>query len=118
MSGERVLIVDDEAQIRRALRTALTGHGYEVELAEEGESALTALAARVPDVVVLDLMMPGVDGFEVLQQTRAWSRVPIIVLSTIRDATAGGLKWGMIAAHTAGHAPRSVAHRMGQVRAE
>ncbi|MBA2276746.1 MAG: response regulator [Chloroflexia bacterium] len=81
MSGERVLIVDDEPQIRRALRTALSGHGYQVELAEDGDAALMTLAARLPDVVVLDLMMPGIDGFEVLRQTRAWSTVPIIVLS-------------------------------------
>jgi two-component system KDP operon response regulator KdpE len=81
MSGERVLIVDDEPQIRRALRTALAGHGYEIAVAEDGEEALTALAARLPDVVVLDLVMPGTDGFEVLRQTRGWSTVPIIVLS-------------------------------------
>jgi two-component system, OmpR family, KDP operon response regulator KdpE len=81
VSGERVLVVDDEPQIRRALRTALTGHGYEVELAEEGEAALTSLAARLPDLVVLDLVMPGVDGFEVLRQLRGWSKVPVVVLS-------------------------------------
>ena len=81
MSGERVLVVDDEPQIRRALRTALAGHGYQVEVAADGEAALTALATRVPDVVVLDLVMPGVDGFEVLRQTRTWSTVPVIVLS-------------------------------------
>jgi two-component system KDP operon response regulator KdpE len=81
VNGERVLVVDDEPQIRRALRTALAGHGYRVEVAEDGEAALTMLAGRPPDVVVLDLMMPGVDGFEVLRQTRAWSRVPIVVLS-------------------------------------
>ena len=81
MSGERVLVVDDEPQIRRALRTGLLGHGYEVEVAEDGESALAMLAARLPDLVVLDLMMPGLDGFEVLRQTRGWSKVPVIVLS-------------------------------------
>lgn len=81
MSGERILIVDDEPQIRRALRTALVGHGYDVEIAEDGESALTLLAARPADAVVLDLVMPGVDGFEVLRETRTWSDVPIIVLS-------------------------------------
>ena len=81
MSGERVLVVDDEPQIRRALRTALVGHGYAVEVAEDGEGALAALAARLPDLVVLDLVMPGTDGFEVLRQTRAWSKVPIVVLS-------------------------------------
>ncbi len=81
MSGERVLIVDDEPQIRRALRTALTAHGYEVEVAEDGRTGLEAIAAWAPDAVVLDLVMPGVDGFEVLRQTRAWSDVPVIVLS-------------------------------------
>jgi two-component system KDP operon response regulator KdpE len=81
MTGTRVLIVDDEAQIRRALRTGLTGHGYVVELAEDGEAALTAIATHPPEVIVLDLVMPGIDGFEVLRQTRAWSQVPVIVLS-------------------------------------
>lgn len=81
MSGERILVVDDELQIRRALRTALTGHGYQVEVAEDGEGALTRIAAWAPDVVMLDLVMPGIDGFEVLRQTRAWSSVPIVVLS-------------------------------------
>lgn len=76
-----MLIVDDEVQIRRALRTALAGHGYEIELAEDGTQALTMLALRQPDVVILDLVMPGADGFEVLKQTRTWSAVPIIVLS-------------------------------------
>lgn len=81
MSGERVLIVDDEPQIRRALRTALIAHGYEVEVAEDGRTGLEAIAAWAPDAVVLDLVMPGVDGFEVLRQTRAWSDVPVVVLS-------------------------------------
>ena len=81
MSDERILVVDDEAQIRRALRTALTGHGYRVTLAEDGEAALEALGSQPPDVLVLDLVMPGIDGFEVLRQTRTWSELPIIVLS-------------------------------------
>ena len=81
MSGERILVVDDEPQIRRALRTALSGHGYQVELAADGDEALAALAARLPDAVVLDLVMPNVDGFEVVRQTRTWASVPIVVLS-------------------------------------
>jgi two-component system KDP operon response regulator KdpE len=81
MSGERILVVDDEPQIRRALSIALGGHGYLVELAEDGEQAIVALAAHLPDAVVLDLVMPGIDGFEVLRQTREFSNVPIIVLS-------------------------------------
>ena len=85
MSGARVLVVDDEPQIRRALRVALGGHGYVVEIAEDGEEALVAIASHVPDVIVLDLMMPGTDGLEVVKQTRQWSNVPIIVLSARGD---------------------------------
>ena len=81
MSGERVLVVDDEPQIRRALRTALEAHGYTVVVAEDGASALETLATWAPDAVVLDLVMAGRDGFDVLRQTRTWSQVPIIVLS-------------------------------------
>jgi two-component system KDP operon response regulator KdpE len=81
MSGGRILVVDDEPQIRRALRTALTGHGYEVEVAENGAQALTLLPSWQPDALVLDLVMPDVDGTEVLRQTRTWSDLPVIVLS-------------------------------------
>src|SRR3954467_10163710 len=81
MSGERVLVVDDEPQIRRALKSALTAHGYAVALAEDGATAIETIASWAPDAVVLDLVMPGVDGFDVLRQTRTWSPVPIIVLS-------------------------------------
>lgn len=81
MSGERVLIVDDEPQIRRAVQSALAAHGYTVAIAEDGKTALEAIASWAPEAVVLDLVMPGVDGYEVLRQTRIWSPVPIIVLS-------------------------------------
>jgi two-component system KDP operon response regulator KdpE len=81
VTGQRILVVDDEPQVRRALKTALGAHGYEVELADGGEAALASLAARPPDGVVLDLMMPGVDGFEVLRLLRSWSKTPVIVLS-------------------------------------
>jgi two-component system, OmpR family, KDP operon response regulator KdpE len=81
VSGGRILVVDDEPQIRRALKTALTGHGYEVEVAENGEEALTLLPSWQPDALVLDLVMPDVDGIELLRQTRTWSDLPVIVLS-------------------------------------
>jgi two-component system, OmpR family, KDP operon response regulator KdpE len=81
MIGTRVLIVDDEAPIRRVLRTTLLGHGYAVETADDGAAALATIAAHPPEVIVLDLVMPGIDGFEVLRQIRAWSQVPVIVLS-------------------------------------
>jgi two-component system KDP operon response regulator KdpE len=81
VSGERVLIVDDEPQIRRALRSALDAHGYTVAAAEDGREALEMIPTWAPDAIVLDLVMPVVDGFEVLRETRTWSNVPIIVLS-------------------------------------
>jgi two-component system KDP operon response regulator KdpE len=75
------MVIDDEPQIRRALQTALTAHGYTVEVAADGATGLEAIATWAPDAVVLDLVMPGMDGFEVLRQTRVWSDVPVIVLS-------------------------------------
>ncbi|HET8524627.1 MAG TPA: response regulator [Thermomicrobiales bacterium] len=81
MSNERVLIVDDEPQIRRALRTAFEGHGYQVAVAEDATSAFATIGTWAPDVMVLDLVMPTVDGFDVLRQTRTWSNMPVIVLS-------------------------------------
>jgi len=81
MTGQRILIADDEPQIRRALTVALRGHGYEVETAADGEEALTWLASWNPDALVLDLVMPKRDGLEVLREVRTWSDLPIIVLS-------------------------------------
>lgn len=81
MSGQRILVADDEPQIRRALVVALRGHGYEVDTAADGEEALARLATWSPDALVLDLVMPKLDGFEVLHEVRTWSDLPIIVLS-------------------------------------
>jgi two-component system KDP operon response regulator KdpE len=81
MSSGRVLVVDDEPQIRRALKTSLEAHDFEVAVAEDGEDALVRITTWSPDVVVLDLVMPGRDGFDVVRETRTWSQVPIIVLS-------------------------------------
>ena len=83
----RVLVVDDEPQIRRALRTNLAARGYDVVLAGSGEQALELAAAQLPDVVVLDLGLPGIDGLSVVEGLRGWTQVPIIVLS-VRDAEA------------------------------
>ncbi|HEY6532287.1 MAG TPA: response regulator [Acidimicrobiales bacterium] len=81
----RVLVVDDEPQIRRALAINLRARGYDVVEAPTGEDALVAAAERHPDVVVLDLGLPGIDGIEVVEGIRGWSNVPIVVLS-VRDA--------------------------------
>lgn len=80
----RVLIVDDEPQIRRALRTSLQAHGYGVVTAGTGEEALTLAVDAAPDLVLLDLGLPDLDGTEVIRRLRAFSEVPVIVLS-VRD---------------------------------
>ena len=77
----RVLVVDDEAPIRRAMAANLRARGYDVDLAETGEEALTLAARRHPDVVLLDLGLPGMDGLDVIAGLRGWSQVPIVVLS-------------------------------------
>jgi two-component system, OmpR family, KDP operon response regulator KdpE len=81
VSGPRILVVDDEPQIRRALRVGLAGHGYDVQLAGTGEEALDLAAVAPPDVIILDLMLPGLSGLDVCKGLREWSQAPIIVLS-------------------------------------
>ncbi|MFN8040887.1 MAG: response regulator [Acidimicrobiales bacterium] len=81
----RVLVVDDEPQIRRALGTNLKARGYEVDLAGTGEEALQMAADHHPDVVILDIGLPGIDGIEVVRGLRGWTTVPIIMLSVRED---------------------------------
>jgi two-component system KDP operon response regulator KdpE len=76
-----VLIVEDDAPLRQMLKTTLEAHGYRVVAAANGEDALQLARERTPGVVLLDLALPGVDGLEVARRLRAWSQVPIIVLS-------------------------------------
>lgn len=76
-----ILVVDDEAQIRRALQSLLTARHYRVLLAEHGEQALELAADHTPDLVILDLSMPGIDGLAVCRELRAWYRGPILILS-------------------------------------
>jgi two-component system KDP operon response regulator KdpE len=77
----RILVVDDDPQILRALRINLRAREYDVEVAADGEAALRAAAAHPPDLVVLDLGLPDLDGTEVIRGLRGWTAVPIIVLS-------------------------------------
>jgi two-component system KDP operon response regulator KdpE len=81
----RALVVDDEPQILRALRVALRANGYDVSEAETGEAAIDAVAMGRPDVVILDLALPDLDGIEVCRRLREWTQVPIIVLSAHGD---------------------------------
>jgi Response regulators consisting of a CheY-like receiver domain and a winged-helix DNA-binding domain len=80
-----ILIVEDEAEIAGYLRRGLTFEGYTVEIASDGRQALDIAREQPPDLVVLDLMLPGIDGLEVARRLRAASDVPIIML-TARDA--------------------------------
>jgi two-component system KDP operon response regulator KdpE len=83
--GARILVIDDEPQIRRSLQVNLEGKGYAVATAADAEQALQAIANRAPDVIVLDLLMPGMDGIALTRRIREHSTVPIIVLSAIGD---------------------------------
>jgi two-component system KDP operon response regulator KdpE len=76
-----VLVVDDEPQIRRALRTSLEAHGYDVVAVGTGEEGVLAAADQRPDLVLLDLGLPDIDGTEVIRRVRGFSEVPVIVLS-------------------------------------
>jgi len=76
-----VLVIDDEPQIRRALRTILTEKGFKVSVAERGEEGLALAAATEPDLIILDLGLPDIDGIEVCSRLREWTRAPIVVLS-------------------------------------
>src|SRR6185437_14919044 len=85
VSGPRVLVVDDEQQILRALRTSLRGAGYEVETAATAEGALAAAAMRPPEAVILDLVLPDGTGIDVCRELRTWSSAPVIVLSAVGE---------------------------------
>ena len=82
---ERILVVDDEASIRRILDTRLSMIGYEVVTAADGEEALRAFHEAEPDLVVLDVMMPKLDGYGVCQELRKESDIPIIMLTALGD---------------------------------
>jgi two-component system, OmpR family, KDP operon response regulator KdpE len=77
----RILVIDDESQIRKFLRISLNAYGYEVIEAVRGEDGLAKCATATPDLVILDLGLPDLDGQEVIARIREWSKVPIIVLS-------------------------------------
>jgi len=79
-----VLIVDDERPIRRFLRASLTSHGFEVIEAENGQEAFNYLTSRHPDLIILDLSLPDMDGIDILKRMREWSDTPVIILS-VRD---------------------------------
>jgi two-component system KDP operon response regulator KdpE len=83
----KVLVVDDEPQIRRALRTSLQAHGYEVVAVGTGQEGVVGVAEQAPDLLLLDLGLPDIDGTEVIRRVRTFSEVPVIILS-VREAQA------------------------------
>ena len=85
MSGLRILVVDDEPQILRALRTSLRAAGYEVGTADTAEGALATAALQPPDAVILDLVLPDGSGTDVTRDLRKWSSAPVIVLSAVGE---------------------------------
>ena len=91
MSAGKILVVDDDPQIRRVMRATLSGHHYEVVEARNGEEALERFRAEMPDLVLLDMNMPGMDGLETCRLLRKGSEAPILILSvrnTERDKVA------------------------------
>lgn len=79
--GAHILLIDDESQIRRMLRIALKSEGYTISEAENGEQGLQAIVRQQPDLIILDLGLPDMDGQELLRELRTWSPTPVIVLS-------------------------------------
>ena len=84
-TNQRILVVDDEAPIRRYLRAALSAQGFTVYESALGEEALQAVLSHRPDMIILDLGLPDIDGIEVTRRLREWSQTPIIILS-VREA--------------------------------
>jgi two-component system KDP operon response regulator KdpE len=79
--GARILVVDDEQEIRRLLKVALTAYGYDISEAANGQEGLTQAAILHPDLLILDMSLPDLDGLEVIRRLREWSKIPIIILS-------------------------------------
>ena len=85
MRRVRILVVDDDLAVLKFVRANLQAAGYEVLTALDGTEALQVIEKELPDLIILDIMMPGIDGFEVCRQIREWSQVPIIMLSALAD---------------------------------
>jgi two-component system KDP operon response regulator KdpE len=116
-AGRRVLLVDDEPDLLRAVRLYLEDQGYVVFTAEDGPTALEAVRTKLPDAVVLDVRLPGMDGFEVLERLREASAVPVIML-TVQGEEAEkvrGLRLGADDYVTKPFGQRELAARIGAV---
>lgn len=115
--GSRILVVDDEIEIRRFLKIGLTSHDYLMLEARSGMEALQAAAAHKPDLVVLDLGLPDINGFEVLSMLRQWSKVPVIILS-VRSEEYEKVRAFDLGANDYVTKPFGMAELMARVRAQ
>jgi DNA-binding response OmpR family regulator len=113
----RVLVVDDDATVREVVTTYLRAQGHDVEEVGDGETALEAVAARPADLVVLDLMLPGIDGLEVYRRLRADSDVPVVMLTARggEEDRVAGLELGADDYVTKPFSPRELALRVDSV---
>ncbi|MBB5956383.1 DNA-binding response OmpR family regulator [Saccharothrix tamanrassetensis] len=113
----RVLVVDDDVTVRDVVRRYLELAGHQVELAGDGEQALRRIAEQEPDLVVLDLMLPGVDGLEVCRRLRARSAVPVVMLTALgeEEDRIAGLRLGADDYVTKPFSPRELALRVTSV---
>lgn len=116
MSGQRVLVVDDEPQILRFLKPSLGAAGFDVVTAATGAEALKAAATLAPDVILLDLGLPDMDGKDVIAQLRTWSKVPIVVLSA-RDREAEKIAAFDLGADDYVNKPFGIGELMARLRA-
>ncbi len=116
MTAQTVLVVDDEAQIRKFLRIALEAHGFSVREAATGSAGVAHAATDTPDVVVLDLGLPDLDGKDVVRRIREWSSVPILILS-VRQAEAEKVAALDAGANDYVVKPFGIAELMARVRA-
>ncbi|GLY51827.1 DNA-binding response regulator [Lentzea sp. NBRC 102530] len=114
---EQVLVVDDDTTVRDVVRRYLEHAGYAVELAGDGEQALRLLAAKEPDIVVLDLMLPGMDGLEVCRRIRERGSTPVVMLTALgeEEDRIAGLQIGADDYVTKPFSPRELALRVSSV---
>lgn len=112
----RILIIDDEPQIRKFLDISLRTQGYDVFMAHDGQSGLDALATQGAELVILDMGLPDMDGYQVLSQLREWSKVPVLMLS-VRAEEAGKVAVLDAGANDYVTKPFSVPELMARVRA-
>jgi DNA-binding response OmpR family regulator len=117
MARSTVLVVDDDLTVRDVVRRYLELSGHQVALAGTGEEALVVAAARKPDLVVLDLMLPGIDGLEVCRRLRAISAVPVVMLTALgeEENRIAGLQLGADDYVTKPFSPRELALRVSSV---